>query len=51
MAKMPTYDELEQEIRSLQKKSSEQKKIKAALRESEERFRELAELIQKPSMR
>ena len=43
MANKPTYEELEQRVRNLEKRDSERKRANEALRESEERFRRLFE--------
>ena len=43
MAKKPTYEELEQRVRELEKDSIVRRQIEEALRESEERFRTLIE--------
>ena len=47
MAKKPTYEELEQRVRELERVTSERNQVEAALRESEERFRTIME--QSPS--
>ncbi len=41
MARKPTYEELEQRVKELQKKASKHKQEEEALRESEERFKEM----------
>ena len=43
MAKKPTYEELEQRVKELEKESAERKKAEAALRESEEKYRIVVE--------
>jgi len=43
MAKKPTYEELEQRVKELEKKAVERKQAREALRESEEKWRSLVE--------
>ena len=43
MVKKPTYEELEQRLRELEKESSRRQIAEAALRESEKKFRSLVE--------
>jgi len=43
MAKKPTYEELEQWVKGLEKEAIKRKRIEAALRESQERYKELFE--------
>ena len=43
MAKKPTYEELEQRIKELEKESDERKRAEEALRESEKKYRDLFE--------
>jgi PAS domain S-box-containing protein len=43
MAEKPTYEELEQRVRELEQESVERKRAEKALRESEERFRTVAD--------
>jgi len=45
MGEKPTYEELEQRIRALEKAAAEHKRIEQALKESEERYRLLAENV------
>lgn len=45
MAKKPSYGELEQRVKELEKESLDHKRAQDALRESEERFREMADLL------
>jgi polar amino acid transport system substrate-binding protein len=48
MAKKPTYEELEQRVKELEEEFLECKKIKEALRESEEKYRSLLEASPDP---
>jgi two-component system NtrC family sensor kinase len=45
MSRKPTYEELEQQVGALQKQLLESKEAEEALQDSEERFRDLAELL------
>ena len=45
MAKKPTYEELEQRVKELEKEACKREQAEDALRESEQRFKELAELL------
>jgi len=48
MPDKPTYEELEQRVEKLEKAESEHKLVQEALRESEERFKDLANLLPQP---
>jgi PAS domain-containing protein len=45
MVRKPTYEELEQRVKELEKEAINAKKAEEALRESEERYRSLIENI------
>ena len=45
MTKKPTYERLEQKVKELEKEVDKRRQAEKALRKSEERFRELAELL------
>ncbi len=45
MARKPTYEELEQRVKELEKEAINAKKTEEALRESDERYRSLIENI------
>ena len=45
MAKRPTYEELEQRVKELERQSLECKRAEEALREGENKYRELADLL------
>jgi len=45
MAKRPTYEELEQRVKELKRQSLECKRAEEALREGENKYRELADLL------
>ncbi|UCF72315.1 MAG: diguanylate cyclase [Deltaproteobacteria bacterium] len=45
MGKKPTYEDLEQRVRDLERESLERKRAEEALRESEGKYRELADLL------
>ena len=45
MARKPTYEELEQRIKELSKEAADRKKAETALRESEERYRKLFDIV------
>ncbi len=45
MANKPTYEQLEQKVKELEKEVDKRRHAEEALRKSEERFRELAELL------
>jgi len=45
MAKKPSYEQLEQRVKKLEKEASERKLAEEALRQSQERFREMADLL------
>ena len=46
MSKKPTYEELEQRLKALEKKAVERKQTEEALKESEEKYRRIFESIQ-----
>ena len=46
MAKKPTYEELEQKVKDLEKDAAKHKKTEEALRESEERYRTIFDSIE-----
>ncbi len=48
MSKKPTYEELEQRVKKLERTDVERKQAEEALRESEERFKDLANLLPQP---
>ena len=48
MAGKPTYEELKQRVKELGKEAAERKRTEEALKESEQRFRELADLLPQP---
>ena len=43
MSEKPTYEELEQRVKKLEKVAVERKKVEEALRESEKRYRALSD--------
>jgi len=43
MARKPTYDELEQRVKELEKETLEHKRVEEVLRESEEKYSKLVE--------
>jgi len=45
MARRPTYEQLEQRVKELEKESVERKRVEEALRENEEKYRLLAESL------
>jgi len=45
MAKKPTYEELEQRVKELEREAIKRRHVEEAPRESEERFREMADLL------
>jgi PAS domain S-box-containing protein len=45
LEKKPTYEELEQRVKELERESLERKRAEEALRESEGKYRELADLL------
>jgi len=48
MAKRPTYEELEQKVRGLQKEAAKRKKVEGALRKSARRLRTLLDFVPYP---
>ena len=45
MAKRPTYEELEQRVKELEKEAAEHKRAKEALRNSEQRYKDIVEKV------